>query len=394
MSQRGHLLYLCSNDPLRGVLGGGGLALVVALQYFDAAGWQKGLLSAAFMGGMLLAPMATQLVAQRQWSASRTTAMLSWAGVAGLLVAALSTHLVPFMVGVLVCGVMLSVCIPLITDLWRQNAPSSIRGRLFGFNLMVSAGFSLLVSLLIAAWMGDDPSRFRPVFWVLALLLALGGWASWCIPSRPLAQNSTRNPIACLALIWRAPLFGYMSLVWYFIGFANLSTLPLRVEFAGSRDGGLGLSPGSVLLLTVVLPETLRLISLPFWARLFDRINFIVLRMGINACFLLSVYLFFQGDLTGMVLGNLFLGLGMGGGNIAWSLWVTKFSPPDRTAEYMAAHTFLTGTRGLLGPQVAFWALGSYGMSQVVNVAVGLLLLSIVLLIPILPHGNRRGSKP
>jgi MFS family permease len=56
----------------------------------------------------------------------------------------------------------------------------------------------------------------------------------------------------------------------------------------------------------------------------------------------------------GLVLGAVVFGIGLAGGDVAWNLWVTKFAPPERVADYMSVHTFFTGLRGLVAPLVAF----------------------------------------
>ncbi|MEZ5302399.1 MAG: hypothetical protein R3F11_17460 [Verrucomicrobiales bacterium] len=55
----------------------------------------------------------------------------------------------------------------------------------------------------------------------------------------------------------------------------------------------------------------------------------------------------------------------MGGGNIAWSLWVTKLAPADRVAEYMSVHTFTTGLRGMAAPFLGFWLAAQIGVQGV-----------------------------
>lgn len=373
-------------------LQGSGLAMVVALQYFDAADWQKALLAAAPTAGMLFGPAIVLLVARLGLPISRAIGLLTGVGVLGLLVATAAPGLGLFMTGLMITGLALATTLPLVTALWRQNAPAHLRGRLFSSNLMLGACASLCASLAIAGWIGDDPSRFRPVLVVLALALSVGGAAAWRIPTQPLAKPTTRNPIAALALLWRYPLFGYMSFAWYLIGIANLGLIPLRVEYAGSAERGLGLAAGLVLVLTVVVPECSRLLSIPLWGRLFDRMNFIVLRITINVFFVFSVALFFVPNIWVMALGSVCFGLAAGGGNIAWSLWVTKFSPPDRTADFMAVHIFLTGTRGILGPQLAYVALNASSMGLVAAVGTGVLIGATLLFVPVIGHGRRTAS--
>ncbi|NDF01570.1 MAG: hypothetical protein EB034_25395, partial [Verrucomicrobia bacterium] len=48
-----------------------------------------------------------------------------------------------------------------------------------------------------------------------------------------------------------------------------------------------------------------------------------------------------------MALGAVIFGVSNAGGDVAWSLWVTKFAPPERVADYMSVHTFFTGVRGV-----------------------------------------------
>ena len=223
-------------------------------------------------------------------------------------------------------------------------------------------------------------------------MMAMGGIAAWRIPSAPLAANTSRNPLACLSLLWKHKLFGYMSAAWFFLGIANLSTMPLRTEFAGSSERGLGLDAGLVLTFTLVLPEMVRLLAMMVWSRLFDRINFIVLRILINVFFVASIALYFHGPIWSLVAGSACFGIAGGGGMIAWSLWVTKFSAPERTADYMAVHTFLTGVRGLIGPQIAYAVLGTFAdlpIHSLAMVAVGSMVFGTLLFVPIIPHGRR-----
>ena len=65
-------------------------------------------------------------------------------------------------------------------------------------------------------------------------------------------------------------------------------------------------------------------------------------------------------------------GISNAGGDVAWSLWVTKFAPPNRVADYMSVHTFFTGVRGVMA-----------GVSAALIVAASLLLL------PELKYGRR-----
>ena len=153
-----------------------------------------------------------------------------------------------------------------------------------------------------------------------------------------------------------------------------------------SADRGLALDPGLVVFLTVVLPELVALVAMGVWGRLFDRWNFILLRIAINCFFIASILVYFNPGFTYLVVGSLLFGAAKGGGTIAWSLWVTKFSEPDRTADYMAVHTFLTGCRGLSTAFISFALVGSGLMTigQVGWLGAGLIIIATLGLLPII----------
>ncbi len=66
-----------------------------------------------------------------------------------------------------------------------------------------------------------------------------------------------------------------------------------------------------------------------------------------------------------MLLGAVLYGVSGAGGDVAWSLWVTKMAPPDRVADYMAVHTFFTGLRGVVAPTLAFYAAERFSIEAI-----------------------------
>src|SRR5213078_1506595 len=79
------------------------------------------------------------------------------------------------------------------------------------------------------------------------------------------------------------------------------------------------------------------------------------LRMTLNFGFAVGILTFFvSNSFAGLIIGAIIFGISNAGGDVAWSLWVTKFAPPGRVADYMSVHTFFTGVRGVLAPLAAF----------------------------------------
>ena len=72
-----------------------------------------------------------------------------------------------------------------------------------------------------------------------------------------------------------------------------------------------------------------------------------------------------------------------------WSLWVTKFAPPERAADYMSVHTFFTGIRGLLSPFLGFFLVGILPIQTLGWISGGLVFGSIFLLAGKIREGEK-----
>ena len=181
------------------------------------------------------------------------------------------------------------------------------------------------------------------------------------------------------------------------MGFANLMIGPLRVEYlANAKHGltwnGLPLTTAQIALLVGVIPNLARLIMSPVWGWLFDRMNFFVLRIMLNTGFALGMLSFFGGnDFAWLIIGAIIYGISNAGGDVAWSLWVTKFAAPERVADYMSVHTFFTGLRGVIAPVVAFQLIAHYSVSAISWLGAGMIFVATLILIPEIKSG--RGAK-
>ncbi len=370
--------------PVPQAAGGNGILFLVAISYFNFSPDIKGVLAGATYYGLISSLFVLPVLARLGWSINRIMPGLMLISGAALLTAA-STE-----IGVLyVVSVMLSVCClmlagPMMTSLWRQQIPDSALGRLFS-QISVIVMIANLVFAYTAAWyVGDDISRFRPVVTYLGIALLFGAVFAWQLPHQTLSANR-QNPFNLLALLWKDKLFGYISFTWMILGFGNLATIPMRTEHLI----GLEYDPDWILIIVAVIPAVGSIFSTMIWGRLFDRMNFILLRICINIFFALSIFLFFSDALWMQCLGSICFGCGVGGGNVAWNLWVTKFSTPERTTDYQTVHGFLTGMRGVTGPIVAYALWINFNMDTVVWMCGAMVVGSCFLLIPVIKHGNR-----
>jgi MFS family permease len=104
---------------------------------------------------------------------------------------------------------------------------------------------------------------------------------------------------------------------------------------------------------------------------------------------MLGIVAFFTtGSLTGLVMGAIMFGISNAGADVAWSLWVTKFAPPDRVADYMSVHTFFTGVRGVAAPLVAFYLVAQLSPHALGWISVGLIMIASLFLVPEIRFGK------
>ena len=95
----------------------------------------------------------------------------------------------------------------------------------------------------------------------------------------------------------------------------------------------------------------------------------------------------------GLAISALIFGFSTSGGDVAWTLWVTKFAAPERVPDYMAVHTFFTGIRGLLAPITAFSLLGIMPIQTLSLVSSALILMATILLFSIRERAKDRTSQ-
>jgi hypothetical protein len=332
-----------------------------------------------------LAPLMVSLVATRAWRPGAVVAVCYLLAAAALVVAAVVPVAMVFVAAVLVAIPLLTMSTPLVTAAWRAATGDRARGRAFA-TVSLQSTTLILPLLALAAWYLDrfGIAGYPLVLVVMALLLVVAARASWGWGVAD-AGYSAVNPIARLSLLWRNPLFGGISAAWMLLGLGNLATLPLRVEYLAD----LGSSPGRILLLTLIVPQAVHLATTWVWGRLFDAYAFLPVRIAINLAFLLSLWCFFQPQPWAQWIGAAAFGVGTGGGVVAWNLWVTRYTTPERTADMMAVHTFLTGIRGLGGPIAAYAMIAAWGIAGVVDLAMAAILVASGMLLVL-----RRWDRP
>ncbi len=245
-----------------------------------------------------------------------------------------------------------------MVEVYTSNYRSNERGKRLSWCLLYSA----LMGMVIAHFGGIILDKsLKNYVWIcvgMGLAAFCAAWAVSGIPKCEIKTFGSTHPFANISLLWKDKWFGYMKLGWVLLGFGNLVTLPMRTEYLCDAQYGVNVSNQTVALMLFVIPATAKICSMAIWGWLFDRFSFIPVRIALNGCWLIGLFLFFNfKSLLYIGIGSAFIGIAMGGGMLLWTLWVTQVAPANKVAAYMSAHTAIAGLRGLVSPFLAYYIL-------------------------------------
>jgi hypothetical protein len=366
--------------------------LLIAVKFFQSGANEKALLVIGSPLGLLLSPLAVALTRWMGWTTAKGAAVAAWMGCAGFAVAASSAHPLGFVIGSMAGVMSLSMGVPLLTQIYHENYPAPQRGDLFSKAVMVRVLTSAIFAWLAGWWLEGNMAQYRLLMAVFAIAAGVGAvWTSRC-PSTVLSVSGSANPLHGMRHVRNDRLFRWLLISWMLMGFGNLLMLQLRVEYLASPRFGVAASPATVALVVSTIPSLTNLVFARFWGRLFDRINFFVLRIILNGLFVAAITSFFiVGGMGGFVVGGFLFGMANSGGNLAWSLWVTKIAAPEWVADYMGVHSFLTGVRGIIAPFLAFYLIEVMSMSSLSWWALASIVIGSLILVPEARTLRRKG---
>ena len=346
----------------------GGTIGVIARKAFDANDFVIALLTAA----PALSQLTSFLWAQALQGLDRVRAIVTIQLYILLCVAVIA--LAPISAigqGLIVAAVLAARCamagiMVARADVWRANYPRTARARVTGRLSMVMTLIIGTSALAVGAIM-DIPALgidgFR-IFYAAATIMGLVGvWAFSHIRWRGRTAHLTteRNnhddaqaqatPRAMLGILRSDSAYRRYMSAQFVLGFSNLAApAPFIIALTSEFDP----SYTEALLLTQVLPMLIPLVAIPFWARLLDGMHIVRFRVYHSWTFVLANTLMFLAFLLDsfalMFVARTILGVGFGGGMLAWNLGHHDFATRETAGIYMGIHATLTGVRGALGP--------------------------------------------
>lgn len=368
-------------------------ALLIAIRVFAADESLKQFIPMGKGIGLLLSPLALAIASRFQSSVATLLAIL-WTGVSvGTAIMILSPGIGFFVFGVIFAQLCATGGVPLLTHLYSRNYRSHERGGRLSTTFLLGSLAGVVYGYLGGELLDWKEAAWPLVFGVALLAAIMGAFAVWRFPSEPATRLSARNPFRSLALAWEDRLFGVILFAWMLMGMGNLMQLPLRVEYLANPKFGINASnaEASAILVSAVLG--FRLLSTKIWGWLFDRVNVMTVRVGLNLCFMASIAsFFFTESLWLMAVGSALMGIAFGGGGIMWNLYVTKIAPPDQVAGYMSAHGFLTGVRMTAAPFLGYAVMEISHPSTAAYLSMVLIAISTLTFLPLRPLIVRRAG--
>jgi len=364
--------------------------LLIAVTWFNAGATAKALVAGGGSLGLVITPLVVSAVAALGWKTAQAASRLAAVGAACFIVMAAVPVLPVFVIGSILALTASSAAIPLLTQIYQENYPEKTRGHLFSRTVMVRIGTAALFSELAGRALSENIGGFRWLLLVFAGAFACAGFLLARYPSSILTVRGGTHPLRALRFARQDVLFRQTLICWMLMGFANLMMLPMRVDYLASPKYGMDMTVGEIAFLVGVLPNAARLLLSPVWGWLFDRTNFFALRVILNLGYALGILSFFtSSSISGLICGAVVFGISNAGGDVAWSLWVTKFAPPEHVADYMSVHTCLTGVRGILAPLAGFHLARQFPIETLGWVAAGLIVASCFVLLPELWSGRK-----
>ncbi len=366
------LLSWCFLPFMLGAMEGGALGVVVNKGFSGLAGVDQGTLDLA-VAAVTAAPNVANLCSflWAAWANGRKKVPF----IARLQVAtALGVAAIAFVpvsatgLWMVVALTFLSRCcwtgvITIRTSVWRHNFPRANRAQIAGKMATVQAAILAMAGLAIGQSMDMDARSYHILFPALAALGLVGNAIyrrvhllneEAIVREERAAKAHERpsvNPAALLRVLRDDSNYRLFMVGMFIFGMGNLMITPPQILFIEEEFHASYLES---ILATTIIPLAVMPLAIPLWARYMARVHAAQFRAVHGWSFVSATAMMLVSALTSSLAGfyaaSVLLGIGFGGGVLAWNLGHQDFAPKHRDAEYMAVHVTNNGLRALIAP--------------------------------------------
>ena len=371
--------YDCIRGAFNGIIYVGlmTLALLIAIRYHEAPKWIKTFIASAESIGRLITPLTLFLGYRLKLPTARLTCIYMILTAAALIGASLAPGIAFYTTTVIITYILFAQPPQLMLHIYSQNYNKAERGSRVSTMFVLSTTAGIIISFFFGRWLNVDITSYHIQLLLMAFCALLAAAAVYRIPSTPLGKQASGSAWENFSLAWRDKLFGWLILGYVLLGIGNAMVIPIRIEYMANIAYDINASNFHITLITVVIPGASMIISTKIWGFIFDRVNFITVRLLINLCFIASFLTFFNStDLVTLGISTMINGFAIAGGMIVWHLWVTKVAPKEKVPAYMSAHISFSGIKGLVAPAIGYLILHLLSPNAVALTASALIVLS------------------
>lgn len=332
--------------------------MLIAVRVFHLGDVAKSIFLSATSGGLITSLFVVPLLLRARSTISRTAAKVQiLGGVCMALSAIFYRSPVIFIAGLSLGLFCFSMQIPLMTQIYRLNYPEAARGKLYALAGVTRAAAAMLFGFFGGWILGLNLDNYVWLLWGFAASGFISGWWTYDLPTIEWETKEDQDTRLWSALRWMREDKDFRTLLisWMIMGIGNLIAACLFVEYLANPRHGINLPEQTVAWIIGVIPVIFRMLCSYPWGLIYDRMGLFKVRSILNVFFAAAVITFYLGHgVTAWSIAMALWGIANAGGNVIWSLWVTKLAPKHAVAEYMSVHTFLTGLRGIIAPYMAF----------------------------------------
>lgn len=388
---------LCKLDAPRGFFAGvleAGFSifiLLIAIRFFEAPNYCKAIIAAGSPIGLILSPFLMSLWANSQIQEPRKCSILMAFCSAFIFAASLSPDVIFFTGCILLAQICLSQIPSLMISVYSQLYSKKERGFRLSITLVLSACGGMVSSYYLGKYLDLEQADPRLALWAISGAALCCGVFHFFMP-KVKGEQPYLSRLVRFQNIFKIPkedrLFLRILIAWMILGFGVIMTFPLRIEYLANKQG-LNFSNEEIAFIGVSIFFTTKVLSVLLCGKLFDRVHFMRFRIVLNLVMLTAILIYFNADtFLGVAIGTAIAGLGTGGANIAWNLWVTKLAPSGKESEYMGVHLFLTGLRGSTAPFLGYALLEPLGYSGISILSAILVLAATLIFLTTVNHSR------
>ena len=366
--------------------------VLVMVRVFEGDQLSKAAVVAAWPLGLLLSLFVVQGVRRSGVEVGRAMMWLNITASLGFgLIAFCSSSLPLYVIGNALGAVGMASCLPLMSQVYRIRYPDESRGKLFAYGGFARKIFAIATALIGGWFLRQDLENYRYLFMAFMIACLVSATISPKFGPLHLDRTKSVNLFHAFRHVKTNKEFRDLLISWMVLGVGNLLGMSLFVEYISNRSYGYDLDEFMIGMITTFVPEASFFAVIMIWGRLFDRWNFYLLRATINLFFAAGIIVYFSGHgMVYLIVGISLWGIAKAGGNVCWSLWVTKFAKPEHVAEYMSVHTFLTGWRGIASPFIALPLALVIGPTWIGIIGGSLILVATLMIAPNIRFETRR----